>query len=437
MNYCTKCGKPIADGESKICDDCKNNLLMDLETEEQEGFENKYSIKDENEEKEEFKVKSEKKDNKKNSLKKSKKAKKNRILVYILILVILAVIVVLGIKKFSGNKIGITIGNNNNNYGQANIQGNWIYYMTLSEDSMEVAINKIKTNGKNKTLLVQKDWEIYSINVYGNYIYFIAFEPTTDQDGSTTVYQNNKIYKMSLDGKEIRVINDNEFCDDCKAIYVVNDRIYFIGENYGIYSMDLEGGDRKRINAIDNEEYPYVKVNTGYIGITDKYIIFNDYPENPQSETDFITYIMDIDGRNLRTINNQRLYNVNVEGNYIYYVNGENNEIHRIKPDGTGDKKIYSSVAYNMNVSNGYIYYLNYKSENADSIDEPVCLHRVSVNGKKHSVIKEFENYSSLIDIVGDWVYYTDHTDTAYYMNLVRSDGKKEINLYTFELQQD
>ena len=55
---------------------------------------------------------------------------------------------------------------------------------------------------------------------------------------------------------------------DCKNIYVVNDRIYYIGENYNVYSMDLFGGDRNLVS--DNK--------TGFIGITNKYIIYNDYP---------------------------------------------------------------------------------------------------------------------------------------------------------------
>ena len=87
--------------------------------------------------------------------------------------------------------------------------------------------------------------------------------------------------------------------------------------------------------------------------------MYNDYPENPESETDFVTYIMNLDGTNSRIINGERLYNPNIVGNKIYYVNGDNSEIHRVDVNGENDTVIYKSPAYNMNVSDGYIYYLN------------------------------------------------------------------------------
>ena len=405
--YCSKCGKEILDGESKLCDECKNNLLTDIENESEE-------VKEEKSKK--FKIKKEQNVEK-------KKMPKFIIAIIIILLVAAAIIGInyktdfIGKYILGNNTIGIEIGNNNNNFGYANIQKNWIYYMSLSDDAMEIAINKIKTDGTEKTVLVQKDWEIYSINVVDDYIYFIAFEPTDEN-----IYANNKIYKMSLDGKELTVINDNEFSDECKAIYVIKDKVFYIGEDYNVYSMDTNGENKTKLN--DNE--------TGFIGVTDKYILLNDYPENPQSETDFVTYIMDLDGKNIRPINGKRLYNANIVGEYIYYVNGENSEIHKIKVDGTEDTKIYTSRAYNMNVYGDYIYYLDFETENSDNIDEAVCIHRIKKDGTEHVIIVKMENYTSFINIVGDWIYYTDHNDNSYYINLIKTDGSEKINLYTY-----
>ena len=410
MQNCTKCGKEIPDGENKLCDECKNSLLTDLGEEKET-------------EKDSFKVSKEKK------TKKDSKKKKNPVACLLIIIVILIVLIAcLEVKTgaiqnlvLGYNKVGITIGNNNNNCGYATKQGNWIYYMTLSDDALNININKIKTDGTDSQLLAQKDWEIYSINAYKNYLYFIAFEPTTDDN----TYQNNKIYKMSLDGKELRVINDNHFSDDCQTIYVVKDRVYYIGEDYNIYSMDLEGGDRKLVN--DN--------GTGYIGVTDKYILFNDYPENPQSQTDFVTYIMNLDGTDIRIVNGSRLYNPNIVGDEIYYVNGDNSEIHKTDVNGKNDTLIYQSPAYNMNVSGDYIYYLNYKNEDADSEDEVVCVHKVKLDGTEHSIIYELENYSSFIDVAGDWVYYTDHNDDNYFIKMTKTDGSETVVLYDYHFE--
>lgn len=411
MQYCTKCGKEIPDGENKLCDECKNSLLTDLENENENSN---------------FTVSKNQKEEKKYKTKKVSPVA----LLLIIIAVLLVVIVCVEIKTkaltnliFKNDSIGITVGNNNNNYGYANTDGKWIYYMTLSEDASKIDIARIKKDGTEKEVIIEKDWEIYSINVYKNYLYFIAFEPVSDED----TYQNNKIYRMSLDGKELTVINDNKFNDDCRTIYVTNDRIFYIGEDYNIYSMDLLGGDRTKISG--NQ--------TGYIGITNDYILYNDYPENPESETDFVTYIMNIDGTNPRIVNGQRLYNPNIIGDEIYYVNGDNSEIHKINVNGENDTLVYKSPAYNMNVSGDYIYYLNYKNENADSEDEPVCIHRVKVDGTGHEVISEMKNYSSFIDVAGDWVYYTDHDDNNYYINLIKTDGNGSVTLYHYGFAGD
>ena len=411
MNYCSKCGKEIPDGENKLCSECKKSLFADLEKEEDKNLGNA--------------------DKKKKSPKPKKKSNKNKKLKFILLTIFLIVFICF-ILEFStncfsklilgNNEVGITIGNNNNNFGYINKQGKWIYYMTLSKDASKICINRIQDNGKNSETLVEKDWEIYSINVYKKYLYFIAFEEATDNE----TYQNNKIYKMSLDGKELKVINDNKFSDDCRSIYVVNDRIYYIGEDYNIYSMDLDGGDRKKVN--NNQ--------TGYIGITDKYIIYNDYPEKPESQTDYVTYIMGIDGKNSKAINGKRIYNPNIVGKFIYYVNGDNSEIHKIGIDGKNDTVIYKSPAYNMNVSGDYIYYLNYKNENADSEDEPVCIHRINLDGTDHKIICEMQNYSSFVGIAGDWVYYTDHDDKSYYINMMKNDGSDIVTLYNYQMNQ-
>ena len=405
MNYCTKCGKEIPEGDNKLCEECKNSLLTDLENE--EGKAN-------------FKISKEQKE-------KSKKEKKNNKGFKFIIGLVVFIILLIGLEvttncfgKLIGkyNKVGISIGNNNNNFGYANKQGDWIYFMTLSKDASKIAINRIKDDGTKKEVLRENDWEIFSINVYGKYLYFVAFEQVTDEN----MYQNNKIYKMSLDGKELTVINDNEFSDDCKTIYVINDRIYYIGEDYNIYSMNLDGGDRVKIN--DNK--------TGFIGVTDKYILYNDYPENPESETDFVTYIMNLDGTNSRIINGERLYNPNIVGNKIYYVNGDNSEIHRVDVNGENDTVIYKSPAYNMNVSDGYIYYLNYKNENADSEDEIICIHKIRIDGTEHEVICDMENYSSFINVVGNWIYYTDFNEDRYYINMIKTDGSNTVTLYTY-----
>lgn len=129
MNYCTKCGKEIPEGDNKYCDDCKNSLLTDIENDE----DNKFAI------------------NKDQKVEKEAKPKKTGKVIGIIVGIVLLLAVVSGVwLEFSTgmishlvtgkNIVGIDIGNNNNNLGCANIQGGWIYYMSLANDGMEIAL---------------------------------------------------------------------------------------------------------------------------------------------------------------------------------------------------------------------------------------------------------------------------------------------------------
>ena len=117
-----------------------------------------------------------------------------------------------------------------------------------------------------------------------------------------------------------------------------------------------------------------------------------------------------------------------------HFFNSENSEIHRIDADGKTDVVIYKSPAYNINVSGKYIYYLNYKNENADSQDEPVCIHRIKLDGSDHEIVCEMQNYSSFINVVGDWIYYTDYFENNYYIKMIKNDGTDTVVLYHFDM---
>ena len=125
----------------------------------------------------------------------------------------------------------------------------------------------------------------------------------------------------------------------------------YIGTDGNIYKMNLDGSNRELVS----------ENGTGYLGINEKYIIYNALPngESEETATDYVTYIMEIDGSNAREIaNGKRMYSVNIKDDYIYYTN-EEKQIYRIKVDGTEDTLICDAAAYNMNLLDDYIYYLN------------------------------------------------------------------------------
>lgn len=431
---CSNCGKEIPEGENKLCEECQNKLLEELSKEE-----SKTDVDTTKEEKKEEKKKTKKK-TKKEEVKEennteetkdenttddekakssqfkisddNKNDKKNIIIAAIIIAILLVVGVLLVLSVlgfFPSNTIGNTIGNIRN-YGYSTTDGRWIYYLSPSEDTEQVGICKVKANGEDRQELLMDDFDILSINVYKNYIYFIGVGL---EEYSETDEVDNKIYRMKKDGTELEVINDNEFNNECYEIYAVNNSIYYIGTDENIYKMNLNGTGRELV----------ANNGTGYIGITNKYIIYN--VEN-EAKDNYITYIMNIDGTNPRPIlENKRLYSVDILGNYVYYTNTDK-QIYRTEIDSGTEELVLDDAAYNLNLSGDYLYFLNYLD--AENEDYTVALFRVKADGTQQQAenIKTLSSYSTFINVVGDWVMYMDNDSTSGFINLVNKNATGE-----------
>ena len=339
-----------------------------------------------------------------------------RFLILCAIAVIILIVILLRVFTAKSTTIGNTIGNIRN-YGYIAGEKNWIYYVAPNQDANKVCIYKSTLNNSEKETLLEAEYDISSINFLNDYLYFITIEAKKADDLSVAEDDiDNKICKMKSDGTEFQILNDNEFSNECYAIYVVNDKVFYVGIDNNIYNMDLDGNNKTRIYENKN----------GYLGISEKYIIYNDFI-NSENTTDYITYIMNLDGTDSRPVNNERLYNVCIKGDYIYYTD-RNKNICKVKVDGSNKQTILETTAYNLNLSGKYLYYMNYKSDS----DEKVCIFRVNLNGKNNKIIKELSTYSSFIDIINDRVYYADSDDTKSTISLINSNNLKENELFSF-----
>lgn len=381
---CTKCGKEIPEGEKTVCEDCEKK----------------------------FEVSSDK----------TEKNSKLKLVIAIAVAVVILAVIVLCVIKVLGNSsnIGNSIGNIRN-YGYGASDGKWIYYLSPNEDSTKVGISKVKNNGDEKQELLMDDMDIVSINSYKNYIYFIGIASSSY---SETDEIDNKIYKMKKDGSDLEVINDNEFNNECYEIYALNNSIYYIGVDQNIYKMNLDGTNRELVS----------ENGTGYIGITNKYIIYNVQNE---AGDNYITHIMNIDGSNSRAIiENERLYSVDVSENYIYYTNAEK-QIYKTEIDSGEQELILDTTAYNLNLKDNYLYFLNYAD--VENEDYTVCLYRIKADGSDEQAqnIKTLSSYSGYINLVGDWVMYMDSDDNSGFINLVKSDASgEEKKIYTLNYEE-
>lgn len=404
---CSKCDKEIPEGENTICEECQKKILEEIEEEakQEDLIEDEVEKEEKNEE--------EKADNK--DMKKEKK----KILPKIIALIIIIAILIAGYFAFdsgliSFKKIGNSIGNIRN-YGYMAENGGWIYFVAPDENGEKMCIYKVRKNGNRQEIILAENWDILGLNIYKNKMYFIAINNSIESTEENDAV-DNKIYSMNLDGSDLKVINNNKFNNDSYEIYIINDKIYYIGEDANIYTMSLDGENTEVINSDA----------TGFLGITEKYILFNIQEDDEEGNSKIVTYSMKLNGEDRKVLTGERLYSVNVLGDDVYYVN-EEKEVNKVNIV-TGEKtEISKSSAYNMNISNNKIYFMNYCDE-----DYNIAIYKMDLDGKNEEELLKLDSYSTFLDVVGNKVLYMDSNDEKGVINLLDGKTKENINLYEF-----
>ena len=352
--------------------------------------------------------------------------KKNaKIIIPVAIALIMLIIIALVLSNKGGsNGVGNTISNIRN-YGYSVSDGKWYYYVSPNDAGTLTEINKIKANGKDDTVLYSTAKTIVSLNEHGDYIYFIEVDTQTYFELEDSL--DNKIFRIKKDGSSAtpELLNDNDFDNSCLEMYVVNNNIYYIGTDLNIYKMGLDGQNRELVS----------ETKTGYLGITDKNILYN---VKADIEEEYVTYIMDIDGKNQRPVlENTRLYTVGIYDDYVYYTSLDR-KIYRIKIDSNQPELLYDVSAFNFNLGDdGYAYYFNYADEkNGDYV---VCLFRVKADGSSQTP----ERLSSLIatskflDIVNGKAIYMDKSETESSIKMIDVKEQTSIDLFQFKFPEE
>ena len=367
--------------------------------------------------------------------KKSKTKLNKKIILLICIIVVIVIAVIIGIivynvKSSTSSNVGNTIGNIRN-YGYLVTDNDYLYFMSPNDEGTAIGIRKIKKDDLTGTseMLIEGNWEVLSLNYMDGYLYFITMADPEDEDSEDTV--DNKIHKMKTDGSEDIIINDNDFNNDNYEIYVVKDKIYYIGTDECIYYMDLDGNNRTKLN--DNA--------SGFIGITEDYIFFNKIidseteteDEDTDSSTyDYETYMMNLDGSDEHVIlEGQKLYNISVVGDYIYYQT-KNGYPSKVKLDGTDNTLISDEVTYNIQVTEEGIFYLNYYQ--VDGTNAGVAVYRMDLDGSNVTQLTKLDTYSEVLCEFDNWLFFSDTDNETGTFELISKDGKQSIVLYSLDL---
>ena len=411
---CIRCNKDFQEGEGNLCPECKKKFELEQATSQNaktvkiNPFKRFYSNK----------VK----------MYLTQKEKVKNLAIGLGALIVL-IIIIASVKGNGGNidilgKIG-----NLREYGYADRDNGWIYYVAPDSELSKMGIYKIKENGdKPKELNTIGKYDIMSINAYNNYLYFIVQSSSSySKDGDTF---DNKIYKMKNDGTELEVINDNEFHNNCETIYVIDNSIYYIGLDSKLYKMNLDGKNRKKVSE---ETFSTQKPANKYV-VTDKYIIYN--VDNPKTSVKaHTTKIMRIDGKETEdVIPDEYLSYLDMDSTYIYFTDSDN-KLCKTKIKSKKKEEVYSlRKVYHLNVCDNYAYFYSF-TDNGE-----VALYRLNLNSpeKGAQAIKILNNTAPCLNIVGDKIYYTDRDlEGGFAIKLLNTkDISKTTSIYSYKYEE-
>lgn len=286
-------------------------------------------------------------------------------------------------------------------------EGDWLYYRNSSDGG---SIYKIKTDGTQNTKI--NDISSCNININGDWIYFKSLSPD----------KYYEMYRMKKD--ESSQPQDLGFTSDSDKEKFIGDYIY-----YRPYSRDIlyNSDDTLRRIKIDGTEDKSLARGASYdgLGISGDYIYYNKVSDSSNNYEELF-FKCKLDGSDETQIftDIKDGYIIKVTDNWIYIredddVASGKYSIYRIKLDGSEKKQIYDGNGSSDNISilnDDWIY--NYKENCFQKIDGSKVINESDV---------VFDRYNNAINIIDGWIYYH-KIDGGFYA--LKTDGTQKLKIY-------
>lgn len=324
--------------------------------------------------------------------------------IVIICLIIISIITSIVVNKTIGDA-GKVAGNLNNE-GFVTKIGSSVYITDslIKTDTSGSGLYEVTKN--NTTRKIEECENIKSINYTGGYLYFL--EIFKNQDSKYT----RQVVKMKPDGSNRQIlVGDIETVSPGTYTLRVSDGwVYYINGENKLEAIKTNGKNRKQISDEDVVRFQ----------IVGKYIYFST------KDLDFKK--MKKDGSNLVKVNNG-IEKFQIVGDYVYYISKSNHNLVKLNLN-TNDKleTQVSKRVTNFNIVGKTIYYV------ARNDDKKEAIYKINTNGKNDEKIVDLQSSNVYINVVGNYIYYTDFMeDSIYNYSLYRiktnGEGKEKVNI--------
>ncbi|MBR3696920.1 MAG: DUF5050 domain-containing protein [Clostridia bacterium] len=228
------------------------------------------------------------------------------------------------------------------------ILGDYLYYLSV-DDSNNIAIKKVKTNGSELSTIKTIHTSISKMYIENEFIYYATNE------------NNGGIAKITLDGTNEKIIISSEIRD----FEVIDGKVYYSNKAGELYVSTVSGVETKKITNAQTiiKEFQ----------VKDNWIYY-------YSEDNKCLCRLKIDGTNNEIFSQYVNSNIfNISKDKIYFFDEQNKKIASINFDGNNYKEIVS-ISTNktkINVAGDTIYYLDV-SKSESKIYQ---MYRIKTNG--------------------------------------------------------
>jgi hypothetical protein len=235
-----------------------------------------------------------------------------------------------------------------------NVVGDWVYYNGDGDDG--IGLHRVRTNGTGRTVLNNEN--SHFVHVIGEWIYY--------KNADT-----NTAYRMRTDGT-----SKTKLFDDCESFSIDNNWIYYsLNDSVNFYKMRTNGTDNKvwwEQDSVFFSIFQYVENGICYdsfIGLNirnaetqniilsingiDRFISRGNYIYFTTRRADIGFYRINIDGleglisispdemdKMTKLSDDAAAYCINIVGNWIYFINGDDNKYYRMRLDGSQRQEV-------------------------------------------------------------------------------------------------
>lgn len=212
-----------------------------------------------------------------------------------------------------------------------NVSDEKIYYSNLSDGEK---IYSISSNGTERNKIGEFSAEY--VRVSGDYIYY------------SNVDDDNYLYKMKLNGTKNRKI----LSDYVHLFNIVDNKIYYV-KNDSIFSISKNGNFKTRVYRT-NKLVDAVSINDDAQFVGNEIYFSNKGYDNK----DKFLCKADMSNFKIERLTDENVKDINVYGDYIYYINEFDGEsLYTMKTDGSSRKKIKDGPISEINVVGDYIFF--------------------------------------------------------------------------------